>query len=149
MKLALALYVSFLALAFAGCGGGGSSAPTEDTQAEAAAFDLGVINGALQKLNNGGRGGMVSIVVSPATSSVQTGGTYRCSVAFSADFPDQVLVSVVGSNGSWAQINVDPQTGVDIGSLNTGTDFRAAGFDDAFWQNGHDCSVRGWGVYVP
>ena len=68
-------------------------------------------------------------------------GTSRCVVGASADFPGLVLVTIASSSGSWSQIAVDPERGVDQLSLNTGDSYQAAGIDESSWASGYTCAV--------
>jgi hypothetical protein len=135
-----------LTVSIAGCGGGngGSGGASEDEQAaldavdEAAQAERQRIQDALALLN---QDPMKNIITSPAQSAETLGGTTRCAVGFAADFPDYVLVTVVSSGGPWYQISVHPQNGVDRTSLNNGSDYRAAGFDEDFWASGYPCEI--------
>jgi hypothetical protein len=66
----------------------------------------------------------------------------RCFAGRSQDFPDSVLFTVIGSNGSWVQASVGPGGLVDMSSFTQGEDYRAAGIDPAaFLANGYECYV--------
>ena len=50
-------------------------------------------------------------------------GPSRCWAGFSADFPDQLLVTMIRANGFWMQLFVDPTKGLDQTSIRNGPDY--------------------------
>jgi hypothetical protein len=129
-----------------GCGSQATQGDTGPTDAEIESVAASVleaqqqgISQALAKLN---ADPMRSMLLSSAQSAERLGGAYRCGVGFAADFPDYVLVTIVVSSGAWSQISVHPETGIDRTSVNNGSDYRAAGLDDEFWNNVYPCTIE-------
>ena len=62
-------------------------------------------------------------------------GDGRCWIGTAADFPDKTLLTVIWSPGVWVRQNIHPQTGPDVNSTRSGSDYRLAG-------SSRPCSTR-------
>jgi hypothetical protein len=90
--------------------------------------DLATIERVLVSFNEQGGPGASGLSIYIRRISY-SGATQRCSVTFQADFPENLLITVYGSDGQWGQVVVPPSGTTNPGSLRGGYDYTSAGID--------------------
>ena len=101
--------------------------------------EIAHIKATLERLDGAGRRGSCSYAV-----FFRLRGVTRCSVGFSYQFPDYILVTVAISSRRTSTRRPRPSTrrrGKD--SSAEGPHTTLAGIDEAFWANLYPCEVRG------